>query len=252
MSRRNIKAQVALGVVCAILAFVITTQLSSVRKNVAVESSKAQRAEELALELGKEKEKNADLYLQLYSAQNDLNQYRKQAEDSSDYTKIMSEQLKRSEVLAGLTEAEGPGIILTLSDSTYPSISGASVIENEALIIHDSDLRLAITELAAAGAEAYSINGQRIISTTPIRCVGPVITVNEQKMAPPYEICVIGDPKTLEAAVNMRGGLRDLFSSVGIGVEVKTLDKVKIPRYTGTVNYKYATPVISESGGDGQ
>lgn len=248
MSKRNIKAQVAIGIVCAVLSFVIATQLTSVRKNVAIESKQAQRTEELQLELGKEKEKNADLYIQLYSAQNDLNQYRQEAENSSGYAKVMSEQLKRSEVLAGLTEVEGQGIILTLSDSSLPSISGATTSENETLIIHDSDLRLAITELAAAGAEAYAINGQRVISTTPIRCVGPVITVNEQKMAPPFEISVIGDPKTLEAAVNMRGGLSDLFGSVGIGVEVQASDKVQIPRYTGAINYKYATPVIHESG----
>ena len=252
MRSRNMKAQVAIGIVCAVLAFVISTQLVSVRKNVAIENKEAQRKEELQLELGKEKEKNADLYLQLYSAQNDLNQYREKAEDSSDYAKILSEQLKRSEVLAGLTEVEGSGIVLTLSDSTQSPGAGASVTEIEQFIIHDSDLRLAITELAAAGAEAYSINGQRIISTTPIRCVGPVITVNEHKMAPPFEIKVIGDPKTLEAAVNMRGGLYDLFSSVGIGVEVRKEEKLLIPRYTGAINYEYATPVIQESGGDEQ
>lgn len=248
MRRRNIKAQVAIGIVCAILSFAVATQFISVRKNVATETKQAKRAEELQLELGKEKEKNADLYLQLYSAQNDLKQYREEAENSSDYTKVLSDQLKRSEVLAGLTEVEGQGIILKLSDSSHPSVSGATTSENEMLIIHDSDLRLAITELAAAGAEAYAINGQRIISTTPIRCVGPVITVNEQKMAPPFEISAIGDPKTLEAAVNMRGGLADLYSSVGIGVEVITSDKIQIPRYTGTVNFQYAAPVIKESG----
>lgn len=99
----------------------------------------------------------------------------------------MSDQLKRSEVLAGLTEVEGEGIILTLTDSTWQTDSN-TVEGKELLLIHDGDLRQAISELAAAGAEAYSINGQRVISTTPIRCVGPVITVNEQKMAPPYEI----------------------------------------------------------------
>lgn len=246
MRKMHIKAQVAIGVVCAVLTFAIATQLTSVRKNVATES-KAQRTEELQLELGKEKEKNADLYLQLYSAQNELQQYREEAENSSDYARIMSDQLKRSEVLAGLTEVEGEGIILTLTDSTWQTDSN-TVEGKELLLIHDGDLRQAISELAAAGAEAYSINGQRVISTTPIRCVGPVITVNEQKMAPPYEISVIGDPKTLEAAVNMRGGLADLFRAVGIGVEVKTQEKVTIPRYTGTINYKYAVPVIQESG----
>lgn len=244
MRKMRIKAQVAIGIVCAILTFAIATQLTSVRKNVAMESN-AQRMEELQLELGNEKEKNADLYLQLYTAQNELQRYREEAESSSDYASIMSDQLKRSEVLAGLTEVEGPGIVLTLTDSTWQSDSTTG---QEVFLIHDGDLRQAISELAAAGAEAYSINGQRIISTTPIRCVGPVITINEQKTAPPYEISVIGDPKTLEAAVNMRGGLADLFGAVGIGVEVRTEEKITIPRYTGAINFQYAVPVIQEGG----
>ena len=245
MRKMRIKAQVAIGIVCAILTFAIATQLTSVRKNVAMESN-TQRMEELQLELGNEKEKNADLYLQLYTAQNELQRYREEAESSSDYASIMSDQLKRSEVLAGLTEVEGPGIVLTLTDSTWQSDS--STEGQEVFLIHDGDLRQAVSELAAAGAEAYSINGQRIISTTPIRCVGPVITINEQKTAPPYEISVIGDPKTLEAAVNMRGGLADLFGAVGIGVEVRTEEKITIPRYTGAINFQYAVPVIQEGG----
>lgn len=245
MRKMRIKAQVAIGIVCAILTFAIATQLTSVRKNVAMEN-KAQRTEELQLELGNEKEKNADLYLQLYTAQNELQRYREEAESSSDYASIMSDQLKRSEVLAGLTEVEGAGIVLTLTDSTWQSDSATE--GQEVFLIHDGDLRQAISELAAAGAEAYSINGQRIISTTPIRCVGPVITINEQKTAPPYEISVIGDPKTLEAAVNMRGGLADLFGAVGIGVEVRTEEKITIPRYTGAINFQYAVPVIQEGG----
>ena len=244
MRKMRIKAQVAIGIVCAILTFAIATQLTSVRKNVAMESN-AQRMEELQLELGNEKEKNADLYLQLYTAQNELQRYREEAESSSDYASIMSDQLERSEVLAGLTEVEGPGIVLTLTDSTWQSDLTTG---QEVFLIHDGDLRQAISELAAAGAEAYSINGQRIISTTPIRCVGPVITINEQKTAPPYEISVIGDPKTLEAAVNMRGGLADLFGAVGIGVEVRTEEKITIPRYTGAINFQYAVPVIQEGG----
>lgn len=245
-----IKAQIALGIVCAILTYATATQLISVKKNVAIESKQAQRAEELQLELVKEKEKNADIYKQLVDAQNELKQYRDQASNTSDYARILSEQLKRSEVLAGLTAVKGPGIVLTLSDSTSQTSGSGMASEQEMLLIHDGDLRLALTELAAAGAEALSINGQRIISTTSIRCVGPVININEQKTAPPYEVCAIGDPETLEAAVNMRGGLKDLFSSVGIEVSITTLDEIIIPRYMGPINFRYASPVTEENGGE--
>lgn len=248
-NRGSVKAQIALGIVCAVLSFAIATQLLSVRRNAAVETKQAQRTEELQLELGKEKEKNADLYLQLYSAQNELKQYREEAESSSDYAKILAEQLDRGEVLAGLTEVEGPGIVLTLTDSTAPITEATPA---ESLLIHDSDLRLTITELAAAGAEAYAINGQRVIATTPIRCVGPVITINEQKTAPPYEIVAIGDVETLEAAVNMRGGLKDYFSSVGINITLESRETVQVPRYTGAINFQFAKPVIDESGGEAE
>lgn len=247
--RINWKAQIAIGLVCAALTFAIATQLSSVRQNTANESIQAQRTEELQIELGKEREKNADLSERLTNAQNDLQQYRDEAENSSDYAKILSQQLQRSELLAGLTEVQGPGIVVTVSDSTAQA-PDASTTTAEMLLIHDSDLRLIVTELNAAGAEALSINGERIISTTAIRCVGPVINVNEQKMAPPYEISAIGDPKTLEAAVNMRGGLKDVFSAVGIEVAVRTEDKLSLPRYSGLVNFKYAEPVTEESEGE--
>ena len=243
------KAQLAIGIVCTILTFTIATLINSVRKNTATEKTQQLRTEELQLELGREKEKIADLNIQLYTAQNDLKQFREEAEDSDGYAKVLSEQLSRSEVLAGLTQVAGPGIKIMLADSVAESPLSATTEDKEKLLIHDGDLRLVMTELAAAGAEAYSINGQRIIATSPIRCVGPVITVNEHKMAPPFEILAIGEPKTLEAAVNMRGGLKDLFESVSIEISVTTEENLVIPRYTNPIYFKHANPTVEQNGG---
>jgi len=255
------KAQIALGVVCAVLTFAIAIQIPSVNQNTKSEVNKtSQRIEELQLELGKEIKNNKDLTEQYQLAQSELAQYRESAANNSDAAKVMLEQLTRSEMLSGLTAVEGAGIIVTIADSTAEQMPGETIAEKEMLIIHDSDLRMTISELAAAGAEAYSINGERIISTTPIRCVGPVITVNEKKMAPPYVITVIGDPKTLEAAVNMRGGLKDMFESVGNICTVSTHERLVVPAYNRAIKFDYAKPVtsvngdgdITSRGGDGE
>ena len=243
--KEYIKAQISIGILCAALAFTVTTQCKSVKINKTnMTLTKDQENNILREENATLKTKNADLDIKVKSLQNDVEAYRKAAEESGNYSDALISQLRRAEVMAGLSNVSGEGIKVTLSDSEKESTEEDMV---EDFIIHDSDLRLVITELAAACAEAFSINGQRIVSVTPIRCVGPVITINEVKTAPPFEICAIGDKKTLEAAVNMRGGIADVLSAYGIKVEVQTSDRVDIPMYTGAFENTYALP-----GGEGE
>ncbi len=238
--REYLKAQISIGILCAALAFMVTIQCKSVKINKTnMTLTKEQENNILREENATLKTKNADLDIKVKSLQNDVEEYRKAAEESGNYSDALISQLRRAEVMAGLSNVSGEGIKVTLFDSEKKS-TGEDEIEE--FIIHDSDLRLVITELAAAGGEAFSINGQRIVSVSPIRCVGPVITINEVKTAPPFEILAIGDKKTLEAAVNMRGGIADMFSAYGIKVEVKTSDRIDIPMYTGVFKNIYALP----------
>ena len=246
MKRKNyLTAQIFIGILCALLAFTAAAQYKNMGNPEAeTEADSGQSNTQLREENVSLKEKNTALEMQLAAARNDIEQYREAAADSGNYEQVLTRQLKRAETLAGLTEVRGEGVKIILTDSE--SVSGAEDAVEE-FIIHDSDLRLVITELAAAGAEAFSINGQRIISATPIRCVGPVITINEVKTAPPFEILAVGDKKMLEAAVNMRGGIADLFSGYGIGVSVEVSDEITVPRYAGSFDVLY-----SEEGGDAQ
>lgn len=248
--KEHIKAQISIGVLCAVLAFAITVQCKSVKTNednvtlTREQANNVLREENISL-----KEKNADLTMQLGAAQNDMEQYRKAAESSGNYEAVLTSQLRRAELLAGLSDVRGQGIKIIIDDSEKESDAESAT---EEFIIHDSDLRLVITELAAAGGEAFCINGQRIVSVTPIRCVGPVITINQIKTAPPFEILAIGDKKTLEAAVNMRGGISDLLTAYGIKVSVTTSDDIQIPRYDGAFNTIYSENyTIEEENGNG-
>ena len=68
-------------------------------------------------------------------------------------------------------------------------------------IIHYENLLYLVNDLRNAGAEGISINGQRIVVSSEIRCVGNVILVNTTRLAPPFEISAIGDPKALELSL---------------------------------------------------
>ncbi|MBQ1470415.1 MAG: DUF881 domain-containing protein, partial [Schwartzia sp.] len=107
---------------------------------------------------------------------------------------------------------------------------------------HDDDLLRVVNELRAAGAEVISINGQRIIATSEIRCAGPTLSVNNVRSAPPYEIHAIGDAATLENALKMRGGVMETLAVWGIQLEIQASENVEVPAYKGTTQYQYAKP----------
>ena len=101
---------------------------------------------------------------------------------------------------------------------------------------------LVINELKAAGAEAVSVNGQRITSNTEIRCVGPVIQINGIRLTAPFKISAIGSPSTLANSLKLRGGIVDTISSANIDVNIEMLTQIVVPKYEKVIEYRYATP----------
>ena len=141
---------------------------------------------------------------------------------------------------AGLTALEGSGVIVRMDDSK----AAANIGDNPNLsVIHDEDILRIINELRAAGAEAISINGQRLIATSEIRCAGPTLSVNNVRSAPPFEIIAIGDKNSLENSIKMRGGVEDALKVWGIQIEVLPVEKVYIPAYSGDFKHNFAKVV---------
>lgn len=116
-------------------------------------------------------------------------------------------------------------------------------------LVHDEDLLKVINELRAAGAEAISINGQRLTATSEIRCAGPTVSVNNVRSAPPFEIRAIGSINDLENAINMRGGVADTLKVWGINMTLQSSDNVWIPAYKNPISYKYATKSAKQEEG---
>ena len=224
----NKHTRILIFLVCIILGFMITMQLKSHNQyqNLAV-----QRAEDLTVRL-KEVQEDRDKLVK------ELDEYR--AGRISGAAKKEMDELKAR---AGETEMEGKGIVFTLDDSKQAAKAG----ENKNLyIIHDDDLLRVVNELRSAGAEAISLNGQRLIGSSEIRCVGPTVLVNERRLAAPFVISAIGNPQTLESSLKLRGGVIENFKFWGIKADIVQSDKVRIPAFQGKRTFEFAKMVTEE------
>ena len=96
-----------------------------------------------------------------------------------------------------------------------------------------------VNELFNQGADAVSINNQRIISTTAISCNGNVVKINNEKVSVPFVIKAIGSPTELYSTMLRPNAYLDFMKSDGIRVKVEKKDSITVPKYTGTRQYKY-------------
>jgi uncharacterized protein YlxW (UPF0749 family) len=240
---RKSKGEVAVVVVCAVVGFLLAIQLKSVKLNSAVDTTNVSRLETLQNLYNELMDKNEGLEQQLSQAQQELAAYREQAATGDEAGEAMKTEIEHLQIAAGMTDVSGPGVTVIMQDSSQTNVTG----DEADYLIHDNDIMSVINELRSAGAEAISLNGERIVATSEIRCTGAVVTVNGRRYAPPYVIFAIGDAQTLYNALTMRNGVVDVLSQWGISVQVTTSDELLIPKYSGTIDYQYAQTVSPES-----
>lgn len=154
---------------------------------------------------------------------------------TSDFQRLFDETKR----FAGTAAVRGPGIAVVLHDSPKHNTSGMSDDVLSQYIVHDRDIREVVNELFAAGAEAISVNGQRLISNSSVRCVGPVVRVNSTPIAPPFVIKAIGKAETLQNALNLPGGPAEGLFLLDM-IEVTREPDIEIPAYAGSTRFNYA------------
>ncbi|MBQ6000115.1 MAG: DUF881 domain-containing protein [Clostridia bacterium] len=234
--------------VCILFGFLVSMQFKSVKVSNNTITSSQLRAEELQSLLNKERAKNQELYEELLRSKDDLSSYRQMALQSGDYAAVLNSELTRAQLAAGFTDVVGPGLIITMSDSAGQiTESGA---DSNYYIIHDNDILQVVNELRDAGAEAISINGERLLATSEIRCAGSTISVNNNRYVAPYVICAIGDAEGMSSALRMRGGVIEQLAIWGIQIELQKSDEVLIAGYTGKTSFQYARERLGEGEGE--
>lgn len=127
----------------------------------------------------------------------ELEEYEKNYEEGN-LTQGLEEMLRRRKNEAGYEDVIGLGVQVELRDSEKELKEGQDPND---LLIHDQDVLMLINDLKVAGAEAISVNGQRVLASTEIKCTGATIMINDITFGQPFIIKAIGEPAELEAAV---------------------------------------------------
>lgn len=229
-------AHISIALVCLILGVMLAVQFRTNERSPSTLS--ANRWSEVTVRMENLQEERDALAEEVASLREQMG--KTSSSKDSVAVKAVKEELAKANMAAGMTDLKGPGVIVTLNDN--PNALKPDQDPNYS-IIHDEDLLKVVNELKAAGAEAISINGNRIVATSEIRCAGPTILVNVNKIAPPFVIKAIGDPEVLLSSLRMKGGyLETLQLLYGIEAQINQADVVQIPAYNGSMKFDYATP----------
>ncbi len=150
---------------------------------------------------------------------------------------------------AGLTEKRGAAVQVTLTDASEEARLAYAGNPND-LIVHQQDIQAAANAMWEAGAVAVTIQGQRLISTTGIKCEGSQVTLHGLPYPPPYVIVGIGDQDDLTDALTtdpILATYRDytLFPGGGVGWAMEDVDEAVAPAYDGLLDLTWATEIPS-------
>lgn len=208
---------IAITIVCIILGVMVAWQYKSINYNENVMSYENKRAEELMEELIRLQKSNADLRTQLSKLQEDVRLYESAKAGSDETARNLLDELEEARTFAGLTDVKGKGVIVTMKGD------GLSTV-------YDEDILDVINELRAAGAQAISINDERVVATTEVRKADPYIMINKVPMTEPFVIKAIGDPDQLNNSLHMIQGVVEKLEGYSINVKVEKSDDIFIPR----------------------
>ena len=233
---KKMKISLILGGMCVALSCGIAIQVRTI-SNIGTTTSRNSTENELRDAILRTKENYDNLYADEEKAEKLLENERKNATENNGELTEIQENIKELSTQLGLTEVTGKGVIIKVDDAIVQS-----TFDPNSTIVHDTDLICIVNELKNAGAEAISINDQRIVGTTAIVCDGSVIKINGEKVGAPFTIRAIGMPELLKNTYRNGGYLKALESD-RIQVDFKTSDNITIPKYSRTYKFEYAQTV---------
>lgn len=157
------------------------------------------------------------------------------------------EQAEAARAAAGLTRVSGPGLRVVMADAPREVIEAAEVDAN-LLVVHQQDLQAVVNAMWRGGAEAVTLQGQRIVSSTGIKCTGNTVTLQGVAYGQPYVIEAVGDQARLLRSISDDRYLqlyRDQAADerVQIGWDLMTRPLVRAPAYDGPMSVSYAGPI---------
>ena len=223
LKKGKITVVITIAIACFALVTVMFMQFKVVNETD-ITSIETMREEELRTELAnwKEKYKEADEQYQEKTAK--LQEYKDKEESNTETSQLVQKELEQTNMYLGKTDVTGEGITIKLKDFTDEEGNIQSITAEDLLVIVDY--------LKSAGAEAISINEQRIVNTSEIVYVG-------NSIVSPYTIKAIGNQTYLESVLLGNGGYVDDLKKLGFEVSIERSNKISIPKYQKELAHKY-------------
>ncbi len=233
---KNIKSQISLAIVCAILGFLLSYQFRILNKqNIDLENYDRT---DIVAEIEKLKEQREQLQSENNSLSEKLKGYEEAAASVDAATKAIKNELDNTRLIIGSEDVVGEGVVLHLTPQS-------SVFNTDTIYLTDIELVYIINELNFAGAEAISINDKRVSLQTGIKSSSnnSYILINDEKISPKDRITIkaIGNKVNLYSALTFTGAL-DFNALLYYDKKYEKADEIVIYKNTTTPSYEFMTP----------
>ncbi len=227
VKKGKITLTITIGIACLALVTVMFMQFKIVNQ-VDLNQLEVMREEELRTELANWKQKYEEAQTQYEQKSQTLEEYNQKEASDSETAQLVEKELAQVNLLLGKTEVQGNGIEIKITENASAETS-----------ITSDNLNMIVNSLREAGAEAISINNERIINMSDIVMANNIIRVNQQRILAPYIIKAIGNQTYLESSLLGNGGEADKLIKLGHKVEIQKDNHVKIPSYDKELTTKY-------------
>ena len=225
-----------IGLICFVLSYVMFMQFKTVEETN-ITQIESMREKELSESLANWKEKYEETLIKLEQTNKTLQEYKQKRELNQEASELLNEELIQAKMLVGLTDVKGDGVIITYYNDENSEFDR----------IEDKNLIELVNELRLAGAEAISINDQRIMNMWDIINIDidgePFILVNGKRVTSPYTIKAIGDQKYLESSLTTK---TIGFITRHPNSRLEKKNNIIINKYNGEIKIKYANQIKEE------
>jgi uncharacterized protein YlxW (UPF0749 family) len=238
--------QVTLGLALLGLGFLIAAQLAAEGPRVRYTTQERSPLVETALELQRQQD---SLKAQISELRAQVQALEEQGQGTTALVRELNDQLAQARIAAGLIPLTGTGLVLRLEDSDRPEADGGMEVD---YLVTARDIRTVIAELWLAGAEAISVNGERVTTTTGVLDIGHSILLNSAYLAPPYQVSAIGPADLLEQLGVSRGWTEFIDTRVGtFGLRITYAEPevVEMPEFAGSIVLRRSRAVSPSASG---
>ncbi|TYQ15528.1 UNVERIFIED_CONTAM: uncharacterized protein YlxW (UPF0749 family) [Acetivibrio alkalicellulosi] len=213
---------ISITFICLILGTMLSWQYRSINNN-RVDTAYSERLDVLREELIVEKRNSYNLRVRNEEIEKQVSEYLSLISESEVREKSILREIERAQIIAGLIDVKGDGVFITFN------------YQSGRLRNPETDFLRLINELRASEAQAISINGERVLAMTEIKCLDPEGNqskwmINGREFSPPFTIQAIADPEKLDESLNMIGGIVQVLRSSGYHITIEKKEDILIPK----------------------